>query len=99
MRCLTSIKRVRLTTKEPNYREFLGAFTAAGSLSNVYNQMLEMDLTDGAGHGLLLATNSIFMQGDTTLFTPAVAVFDCKMLYRFKTVDILEYVGIVQSQS
>jgi len=58
---------------------------------------IEIDLTDGAGHGVLVATDKMYLSvwsestGDTNDVT-------CKILYRYKTVGITEYVGIVQSQ-
>jgi len=61
------------------------------------NWPVEIDLTDGAGHGVLVATDKMFLSvvsegtGDTNDVT-------CKILYRYKTVGITEYVGIVQSQ-
>lgn len=55
------------------------------------------DLTDGAGHGVLVATDNIFGQlsSNATSNTNTVRV---KILYRFKRVSLAEYVGIVQSQ-
>lgn len=56
------------------------------------------DFTDGAGHGWLIATDKYYVQGDTATMTPSIAKFTWKILYRFKAVDMVEYVGIVQSQ-
>ncbi len=56
-----------------------------------------IDLTDGAGNGMLIATDQIFILCGgigNTAGADAVA----KVLYRFKEVGIEEYVGIVQSQ-
>ncbi len=55
------------------------------------------DLTDGAGHGLLIAGDRIFVQADTGAFGVAVT-FSFKILYRLKSVALTEYIGIVQSQ-
>lgn len=52
------------------------------------------DLTDGAGHGYLVATDFIYAQ-TTTVTSGSMAV---KILYRWKNVNMAEYVGIVQSQ-
>lgn len=78
-------------------------FHFAGSLStgaDVNNRIypIELDLTDGAGHGVLIASDSIFayLKSSGTGVTNTAAF---KMLYRYKTVGVLEYVGIVQSQS
>lgn len=63
-----------------------------------------MDLTDGAGHGFLVGTDTIYITILTG--TKAGATFEsgqsnnalCRLLYRFKEIDLAEYVGIVQSQ-
>jgi len=61
------------------------------------NWPVEIDLTDDAGHGVLVATDKMYLSvvsegtGDTNDVT-------CRILYRYKTVGITEYVGIVQSQ-
>lgn len=75
------------------------SFTALGT-GYCYSPMYPFmtDLTDGAGHGFLIATDRIYVQGDSQGMTPSVAHFPWKILYRFKTVGITEYVGIVQSQ-
>lgn len=59
---------------------------------------VEVDLTDGAGHGVLVATDKIYLSvvSESTGNTNDVI---CRMLYRYKTVGITEYVGIVQSQN
>lgn len=57
------------------------------------------DLTDGAGHGVLVATDSIYMGFQFNDFdAAALHTVSVKMLYRFKEVDLAEYIGIVQSQ-
>lgn len=58
---------------------------------------VEVDLTDGAGHGVLVATDNIFavMKSSSTTVSNQAWV---KMLYRQKRVGVLEYVGIVQAQ-
>lgn len=63
------------------------------------------DLTDGAGHGVLIATDNIFLNVQVTnaafnnVTADAIsATFNCDILYRFKEVKLQEYIGIVQSQ-
>jgi len=74
------------------------AFTAAGTGTlDVSVDPITWDMTDGAGHGVLVATDNIFIQATTNNYT-AAQQFDFKILYRFKTVDLAEYIGIVQSQ-
>ena len=74
------------------------SFTAAGTgLQDIFNEPGVVDLTDGAGHGILVATDNIYVQGSSAAMTGA-GVFRWKILYRFKRVSLVEYIGIVQSQ-
>jgi len=76
----------------------ISAFTAGGSGMMANQTMPHMyDCTDGDGHGVLVATDNLWLQVDTTGFTNA-ATFRIKILYRFKKVKLVEYIGIVQSQ-
>jgi len=75
----------------------LGAFTAAGTYAYLQNEMRVMDLTDGAGHGILVATDSMFVQVNSGGTGNANTV-RFKLLYRWKRVALTEYIGIVQSQ-
>lgn len=79
------------------FKRRLCAFTAGGTFSDQYAEPGTWDFTDGAGHGVLVATDSIFVSIDTanTLILNGISF---KILYRFKKVTIQEYVGIVQSQ-
>lgn len=56
-----------------------------------------LDLTDGAGHGVLIATDAIYFGADTTGF-PASTSFNCSVLYRWKEVGLTEYLGMVSNQ-
>lgn len=79
-------------------KEDRSAFTAAGSFSKTTeSEPFVLDLTDGAGHGLLVASDNIFMAVSSTA-TGLANQFQAKILYRWKDVAISEYVGIVQSQ-
>lgn len=55
------------------------------------------DLTDGAGHGLLVATDNIYLQVVSATTGAALTAY-VKLLYRWKDVSTTEYIGIVQSQ-
>lgn len=55
------------------------------------------DFTDGAGHGVLIATDAVFFTVATTL-SGAVNAANVKVAYRFKEVSLEEYIGIVASQ-
>lgn len=59
----------------------------------------EVDLTDQAGHGFLVATDNLFLDAFTS--GPAAAAMNvpvCRIGYRFKLVSLQEYIGIVQAQ-
>lgn len=73
------------------------AFTAAGTFKADQEEPYVFDCTDGAGHGVLIASDNIFIQLSSGN-TGAVQSAQVKILYRWKDVSITEYVGIVQSQ-
>lgn len=66
----------------------------------MYEDPRILDLTDGAGHGILIATDSIWAAAETTNYQGALGAgpFSCRILYRFKEISLPEYIGIVQSQ-
>jgi len=75
------------------------AFTAAGTYAAFGpNNPIVFDLTDGAGHGLLVATDNLYIGYDTNN-VGATSKASAKILYRWKNVSETEYVGIVQSQT
>jgi len=74
-----------------------GAFTAAGSYGMTSSEPYVYDLTDGAGHGVLVATDNIFFGINSSGYTAASSA-NVKILYRMKDVSLAEYIGIVQSQ-
>lgn len=77
--------------------QLLGAFTAGGTYG-AYNALIgEYDVTDGAGHGVLIATDNIYAQ-TVSAGTGSANVWRIKLLYRWKNVSLQEYIGIVQSQ-
>lgn len=73
-----------------------GAGDQIGSAST-WAEPEEQDLTDGDGHGIIIATDQIFFGVDTTGFAASVT-FNCRILYRYKEIGLTEYIGIVQSQ-
>lgn len=75
-----------------------GAFTAGGTYSDSLADPLVVDMTDGAGHGILVATDSLFMQV-SSVNQDAAQTSTVWILYRWKNVGLAEYIGIVQSQS
>ena len=61
-------------------------------------QPFYIDLTDGAGHGVLCAADTMgFYLGITNAAAVPYAA-TVKVLYRYKAVALEEYIGIVQSQ-
>lgn len=80
-----------------NMETYSGAFTAAGSYAQHDDKVSCMDLTDGNGHGVLIATDSFSVQLQSAL-TGTTNQLRFKILYRFKAVPLAEYIGIVQSQ-
>lgn len=78
-------------------RHYNHAFTAAGSYYGLTEEPRTFDLTDGAGHGVLIATDNVFGGLETAGFGAAAQVA-FKLLYRWKRVGLTEYIGIVQSQ-
>ena len=71
-------------------------FTSAVGLQ-ITNMVTRVTLNDGAGHGLLLGTDSVFLNV-ISLGTLQANSFVSKILYRFKEVSLTEYIGIVQGQ-
>lgn len=56
---------------------------------------LQYNLHDGAGHGILLAADKVYLFGYTT--SAEKMVVDCRVTYRWKNVSLTEYIGIVQA--
>lgn len=75
-----------------------GAFSAGGSFQNFVDNIVLHDITDGAGHGVLVGTDQIYLNLTTQNFNAVQSVY-CSILYRFKEVTLPDYIGIVQSQS
>jgi len=57
---------------------------------------IEQDLTDGAGHGLLVATDNIYFGALAYQVSNGIVGF--QLTFRWKNIGVKEYVGIVQSQ-
>lgn len=61
------------------------------------SRIQDHDKTDSAGHGILIATDNLYMFY-SSLNGVAANVMNCKLTYRWKEVELAEYIGIVQSQ-
>lgn len=64
---------------------------------NFRQRSYRQDFTDRAGHGFLVATDSIFLTLASSASTGTNSV-NCKIAYRFKEVALEEYIGIVAGQ-
>lgn len=62
-----------------------------------WQQRVTQDFTDNAGNGILIATDNLYMCIGSEN-TGGSDDMTWKLLYRFRTVPVIEYVGIVQSQ-
>ena len=58
----------------------------------------KIDMTDAAGHGILIATDNLFFNVGTNNAVASIISPSCRISYRFKQVSLREYIGIVQSQ-
>lgn len=96
-----SLFRKALGFVQFNGTDTAGATTGGGSQIYDFNLSEYDDLTDEAGHGILVATDNIFINAYARASTSggvtspeAVATLH----YRLKEVALQEYIGIVQSQ-
>lgn len=65
--------------------------------SGIYDNIKHFDMTDEAGHGILVATDNLFLAISSS-GTASTGNGAAKITYRFKDVALEEYIGIVQSQ-
>ena len=89
------------------FSSFSENFNLSGDQST---QPIYHDLTDGAGHGILVATDNITLTMQAGILDLAAGIVSaqpstmtseqiaCDVIYRFKEVSLKEYIGIVQSQ-
>lgn len=70
--------------------------TANQAMSNPHTDgMVQIDLTDGAGHGILIGSDAIYVNG--VCANTLINQNNIRFLYRWKEVSLAEYVGMVQS--
>jgi hypothetical protein len=74
------------------------AATVAGEFNQMSTTPIVQDLTDGAGHGFLVATSNIFLQAVSTA-TSATNTIRVKILYRLKKVTEGQLTGLLLSQN
>lgn len=96
----TTVPNLSNTRVLAQFRQaYAGAFTAAGTYSTPSFGIQVWDFTDGAGHGILVGTDNLFLQADTDGYAAGdIPTMTYKLLYRFKEVSLIEYIGMVQSQ-
>lgn len=78
-----------------------GQATQGAASTWVDEEPIIHDLTDGAGHGVLIASDQIYVTLATNTMSneaDKLAEVKVKILYRYKQVSLTEYIGIVQSQ-
>lgn len=99
---ISSIGNPLMIDEVSSVQQYLITLPAGQSSAAVSQEFhnLESDLTDGAGHGILVAVPTIWF-GLAAFGGPAgyVAGGACRVLYRLKRVKLIEYIGIVQQQS
>jgi len=73
-----------------------GIFATASGFF-VYSRIEDHDKTDSAGHGVLVATDFLYLVLASSNSGAALEL-TAKITYRWKEVSLAEYIGIVQSQ-
>jgi hypothetical protein len=71
------------------------ALTTSGMYVHPKNDVI--DLTDGAGNGVLVAVDNLFIS-QVSNASGTQNSNACRILYRVYSADVTEYIGIVQSQ-
>lgn len=71
------------------------AITTSGSFNPVWP--ITVDLTDGAGHGMVVASDNLYLSCASTSSGIANTMV-AYILYRWKNVGLEEYIGVAQSQ-
>lgn len=73
-----------------------GLFATAAGFA-ITSRIIDHDKTDSAGHGILIATDQIYVAIGSTA-TGTINGLCAKITYRWKEVGLAEYIGIVQAQ-
>jgi len=99
MQLTTSSQAALVTLNDPDilarYSDVV-AFTTSGATRT--QLIVKQDLTDGAGHGLIVATNAIFI-GVIGSSQSGALTARCRLAYRFKNVSLQEFIGLSIQQS
>jgi len=97
--CLSTSDRGAATVARPTDQGVLDVFRWATTVNTSGAVTLESpcyhDVTDGAGHGLLVGSDSLFVQHSNSGINTTA---DVTIIYRWKNVGYQEYVGMLQEQ-
>lgn len=91
-----SIEQAMLGTRIIADTFFQWVFAAGGTMDSFLPDR-DIDLTDEAGHGRLVASDNIYV-GLMSYNTNNTNHMCCRLWYRWKEVSLVEYIGIVQSE-
>lgn len=86
------------TAKPDNSMGYIIAAMHISPADAIKEGVRTLDLSDGAGHGSLVATDFVYPFVCSTK-AASTAAFDMWILYRWKAVDLEEYSGMLQAQS
>lgn len=81
---------------------YVSSIAASTDSANISDFSTPIDLTDGVGHGVLVATDQLFIGAIQSAAASPITGSDTisvRILYRWKDVSVTEYIGIVQSQT
>jgi len=76
---------------------FANGGTAGVSLTNGEG-VIDHDLTDGAGHGMILATDNFYLLWRGGSGSGNAGFISAVLVYRWKNIGLQEYLGVVQEQ-
>lgn len=97
----TDVRNMKMNPKVIDYIETTRVvLTGVGFVERDLAEPQSHTLHDGAGHGILIATDNLYL-GVTTRgadVTTQAQTGTAHIMYRIKAVGLTEYIGIVQSQ-
>lgn len=94
-----SFAATKVLFNEPTCFAYMHLFSTLTTTGGTLVDMpMRYDCTDDSGHGIVVATDAIFLN-ISSLATGQANIVDVKIEYRYKNVTTVEYIGVVQSQS
>lgn len=79
-------------------KKYIGAFTAGGSMISEVSDPHVMEFTDQQGHGLVIATDKLYVQLQNADCNAMKTRCQLHVHYRYKAVNLYEYIGVVTGQ-